>query len=172
MMSDRATGFFRYLSYAMEITVAFILGNTPGLLPELFGAKPTLLLCAALTIALYEREIPAMIIGAICGSLIDLGYSNSIGFFAISLTVICFVVGYAANNLIVANFPNFIIYSVIAIGGLFTLYFMINFVWAGIADSWVYYTDHIISRMAQTFIYSILFYFLNKLIHRLLGQEV
>ena len=170
-MSARGTAFVRYLAYAMEIAVVFALGNTPGLLPDIYGAKPALLLCVALTAAIFEREIPAMVIGIVCGALMDLGYSDSIGVFTISLTVVCFVVGYAANNLIVANFPNFIIYSLISVGGLFMLYFLIHFVLADVGDRWVYFVNHIASRMILTFVWSIGFYFLNRLIHSLLGEE-
>lgn len=170
MTGSRANAFFRYLAYAMEIIVVFALGNTPNLLPEIFGAKPTLLLCVALTAAVYEREIPAMVIGIFCGALIDLGYSNSIGVFTIALTILCFIVGYAANNLIVANFRNFLLYSFLAVGGIFMLYFLVHFVWGGVADRWYYFTRHLLSRMVQTFLISILFYFLNKLIYHLLGE--
>lgn len=170
-MNEKTTGFFRYLAYAIEIILLFILGATPGLIPEIFGAKPTLLLCAALTAAIFEREIPAMIIGMICGALIDLGYSNSIGLFTIALTVVCFVVGYAANNLVRATFPNFLLYALISVGGLFMLYYLVRFVWAGVDGSWVYFQRHLLSRMIQTFLWSILFYFLNRFIYHMLGES-
>ena len=170
MSGGRANAVFRYIAYAMEIAVVYALGNTPNLLPELWGAKPVLLLCVALTAALYEREIAAMIIGIVCGVLIDLGYSNGIGFFTIALTIVCFIVGYAANNLIVATFRNFLLYSFLTVGGLFMLYFVINFVWAGVEDRWTYFVNHILSRMGQTFVCSVIFYFLNRLIHNLLGE--
>ena len=170
-MSGRMSAAVRYLAYAMEIAAMYALGNTPNLLPEIFGAKPTLLLCVALTAAIFEKEIPAMVIGVACGVLLDLGYSNSIGFFTIALTVVCFIVGYAANNLIVANFPNFLIYSLLSVGGLFMLYFLVRFVLGGVEDCWRYFADHLLSRMALTFLCSIVFYFLNRLIYSLLGEE-
>ncbi len=170
-MNEKATSFFRYLAYALEIILLYVFGTTPSLLPEIFGAKPTLLLCVALTAAIFEREIPAMIIGLICGVLIDLGYSNSIGLFTIGLTVICFIVGYAANNLVMATFPNFLLYALVAIGGLFMLYFLVRFVWAGIDDYWTVLRDHLLSRMIQTFIWSIPIYFLNQFIYHTLGNE-
>ena len=170
MTGSRANAFFRWLAYAMEIIVFYALGNTPNLLPELFGAKPVLLLCVALTAAIYEREIAAMVIGIICGVLIDLGYSNSIGLFTIALTIICFIVGYAANNLIVANFRNFLLYSFLTVGGLFMLYFLFFFVFAGIEHRWTYFTGHLLSRMVQTFLCSFLFYYLNRLIYYRLGE--
>jgi len=170
-MKERSTGFFRYLAYAMEIILLFVLGAAPKLLPDLFGAKPTLLLCVALTAAIFEREIPAMVIGLICGVLIDLGYSNSIGLFTIGLTIICFIVGYAANNLVMATFPNFLLYALVTVGGMFMLYFLVRFVWAGVGDYWTYFMNHLLSRMIQTLIWSIPIYFLNRFIYHRLGDS-
>ena len=171
-MSDRTNSFFRYLAYTIELILMFVLSTTPGLMPEIFGAKPVLLICVALTVAVYEREIPAMIFGMIAGILTDLGYSNSIGLFAVSLTIICFVVGYAANNLIVAKFLNFLLYSAVAVGILFMLYFLVRFVIPGVDDMWQYFTHHLISRMVQTFLFSIPFYFINRFIYLRLSPEI
>lgn len=169
-MKERSSSFFRYLAYAMEIILLFVLGSTPHLLPDIFGAKPTLLLCVALTAAIFEREIPAMVIGIVCGVLIDLGYSNSIGLFTIALTVVCFVVGYAANNLVMATFPNFLLYALVSVGGMFMLYFLVRFVWAGVDDYGTYFMNHLLSRMIQTYICSIPIYFLNRFIWHTLGN--
>ena len=172
MMSDKGNAFFRYLSYALELIAMFVLTATPGLMPELFGAKPVLTVCVALTVAVYEREIPAMIFGMIAGILPDIGYSSSIGVFTIALTVICFIVGYAANNLIVAKFLNFLLYAAVVIGILFMLYFWIWFLIPQVGDAWGYFTAHIVSRMVQTFLYSIPFYFINRFIYSSLGPEM
>lgn len=170
-MSERSNSFFRYLAYVLELILTFILSTTPGLMPELFGAKPALLVCVALTVAVFEREIPAMIIGLLAGILTDLGFTDSIGIFAISLTIICFIVGYAANNLIVAKFFNYILYAIIAVGIIFMLYFLVIFVIPGTENMWDYFTAHIVSRMVQTFLYSIPFYFINRFVYSTLSPE-
>ncbi len=172
MMSDKATSFFRYLAYVIELILMFVLSTTPGLMPEIFGAKPVLLICVALTAAVFEREIPAMIIGMLSGILADIAYSNSIGVFTISLTVICFIVGYAANNLIVAKFLNYLLYAAVAVGILFMMYFLVWFVIPGVKDMWSYFTAHLISRMVQTFLFSIPFYFINHFIYLRLNTEM
>lgn len=171
MMADRSNAFFRWLAYAIELLLMFVLSTTPRLLPELFGAKPVLLVCAALTAAIFEREIPAMVIGLIAGLLTDIGYTDNIGLFAITLTVICFIVGYAANNLIVATFLNFLLYAAVAVGAIFMLYYLVRFVIPGVEDGWLYFQEHLISRMIQTFVFSIPFYFLNKFIYTSLSPE-
>ena len=82
-MSEKANSFFRYLAYAVELILMFVLCTTPSLLPEIFGAKPALPICVALTAAVYEREIPSMILGMAAGIMTDLGFSNYIGVFTI-----------------------------------------------------------------------------------------
>lgn len=171
-MSERSNSFFRYLAYVLELILTFVLTTTPGLMPEIFGAKPALMVCVALTVAVFEREIPAMIIGMVAGILTDLGFSDSIGIFTISLTVICFIVGYAANNLIVAKFFNYLLYALIAVGIIFMLYFLVIFVIPGIDRMWDYFTAHIASRMVQTYIFSIPFYFINHFIYSTLSPEI
>lgn len=171
-MSDRANSFFRYLAYVIELILCFVLTTAPGLLPEIYGAKPVLPVCVALTAAVYEREIPAMVIGLAAGIFADLSFSGSIGLFTITLTIICFIVGYAANNLIVATFLNYLLYAAAAVGIIFMLYFLVWFVIPGIKDMWGYFTAHILSRMIQTFIFSVPFYFLNKFIYSSLSPEI
>ena len=170
-MSDKTASFFRFLAYTIEVILVFVLGSTPRLLPELFGSKPCLLMCVALTVALFEREIASMVFGLICGLLIDLGYSDSVGVFTVCLTLICFVIGYAANNLIRANFLNFMICSALVIPAVFMLYFLVTIVWQGIEEPWEFFKNHLISRIFQTFLFSVVFYFINKFIYESLSQE-
>ena len=80
--------------------------------------------------------------------------------------------GYAANNLIVATFLNYLLYSAVAVGGLFMLYFLIRFILAGVDEPWLYFRAHIISRMVQTYLFSIPLYLINKFIHKSLSPEV
>ena len=50
----------RYVLYAVEILLLFLLQDTPGLLPQIMGVKPLPVLSAALTIAMVEACTPAM----------------------------------------------------------------------------------------------------------------
>jgi len=98
-------------------------------------------------------------------------YNDWSGCGTISLTMVCFVVGYAANNLIVATFLNYLLYAFFAVGGLFMLYFLVRFVIPGVENMWGYFTQHLVSRMVQTFLFSIAIYFLNRFIYFTLSPE-
>lgn len=169
-MTEKTAAVLRYIAYLIELIVATILLATPNLLPELFGAKPLLPICIALTVAVYEHEIPAMIFGALSGMLIDLGSSNAIGMYTIALTLICFIIGYAANNLIVATFLNFLLTAAVVTAILFGLYYLLGFVSSGYDPQQLYLVAHILPRAALTFVFSIPFYFINKFIYRTLSE--
>ncbi len=160
--------FFRYLAYSLEILVLFILGSTPSLLPQIFGATPCILVALALTIAVFESEVPAMFFGVICGVLTDLGFSNSTGTFTIALTICCFVLGFCANNFITVNFLNVMITAAVVITALLSLHFLFNFVLKGYDHVGTYFVHHYISRIVQTIIGTAILYFINKFIYETL----
>lgn len=82
----------RYLAYVLELLVLFMVQETPGMLPAIFGVRPVLLLPAAVTIAMYEDETPAMAFGIMAGLFCDFGLSGTLGFHAIVLAVLCYLV--------------------------------------------------------------------------------
>ena len=82
----------RYLAYTLELLVLFMLQETPGLLPPLFGARPVLLFPAVITIAMFETEIPALAFGVVGGLFCDFGLSGTLGFHALVLGVLCFFI--------------------------------------------------------------------------------
>lgn len=162
--------FFRYLAYSIEILVLFVLGATPSLLPQIYNATPCILVALAITIAVFESEIPAMFFGVACGVLTDLGFSNSIGTFTISLAIVCFILGFCANNFIAANFLNVMITSVIVITALLSLHFLFVVVIKAYDNTGSYFVNHYISRIVQTIICTAILYFANKFVYETLSE--
>ena len=60
----------RYLAYVLELLVLFMLQETPGLLPSIFGARPVLLFPAVVAIAMLEPEVPALLFGVVGGTVL------------------------------------------------------------------------------------------------------
>lgn len=162
--------FYRYLAYSLEILLLFVLGSTPKLLPQLFGAVPCLLVSLALAIAVFENELPAMFFGLVCGALTDLGFSNSIGTFAIGLTIVCFIIGFCANNLVATNFLGVMVTSTVVITVLLSLHFVFVYVIKGYDNASVYFVNHYISRIVQTIICTAVLYYVNKFLHSTLNE--
>lgn len=162
--------FFRYFAYSLEILLLFVLSGTPSLLPDIYGATPCLLLSLGVSIAYFESEVPAMIFGLVCGMLTDFGYSNSVGTFAVMMTIFCFVIGFCSNNIITANFLNVVLSATVVVAVILSLHFVFTFVVKGVTDSGVYFVNHYISRIVQTIIFTVIFYFINKFIYSTLNE--
>lgn len=156
---------YRYLAYSIEILLLFILGTTPSFLPEIYGATPCLLISLAITIAVFEAEVPAMIFGLVCGALTDLGYSNSIGIYTVLLTIFCFIIGFCANNIITIKFWNILLIALFVCALTISLHFVFAHLIHSYSDMGTYFVNHYISRIVQTFVCVIPLFFINKFIY-------
>lgn len=164
-MNTRYTA-FRYIAFGLELLLLFILQSTPRLMPEIFGGKPLLLLPAVLSIAFFEESIPAMLFGLAGGVLLDLGYSDNIGFYTILLTLICFGLSLIFRDFMVVSFRNATAFISAITTVLVCVYFLFFFIFAGRENALVYFAQHYISRIIYTIICGILIYLLNKFIYK------
>ena len=89
-MTDRKK-WMRWALCAVQLLLLFVLQETPGLLPFVMGAKPMLVLAAALTIAMVEDCVPAMAFGIFAGFLADFGSGSVMGYHALVFGVLCFL---------------------------------------------------------------------------------
>lgn len=159
---DRKFTIVRYFAYAVEILLLFIFQSTPGLIPEVFGGKPMLLIPAALTIAYFEPEIPAMFYGIACGALLDFGYGDNLGYYTVMLGVICFLLGWIFSDYMVVSFFNATAFSAVIITGLIGLNFLLFYIFAGKGEPGLYFITHYASKIIYTFLCGVIIYFLNK----------
>ncbi len=159
---SRRLVFFRYLAYSLEVVLCLVLQGTPKLLPEFFGAKPVLLVALALSIGAIENKIPALIFGAVCGALTDLATGGTVGFFAITLTLVCYLEAHIFSTYFVPGLLPASIVSAIAVPAVLCLHFLFFTVFAGIEGFWVLFANHYISRIVQTFLATVLLYILNR----------
>ncbi|MBE6765454.1 MAG: rod shape-determining protein MreD [Clostridia bacterium] len=83
----------KYIAYALELLLVFIIQCTPNLLPEFLGVRPMLMLVFAMGISMFESEGTAMWFGLAAGLLMDLASAHVFGFFAVIFTVCCYASG-------------------------------------------------------------------------------
>lgn len=163
---DRKYTVLRYISYGLEILIFYIIQGVPDLIPQVLGGKPLLLIPVALTIACFENEVPAMAFGVACGAMMDLGVGTHLGFYTIALAIVCFFIGYFAENYFNTKLLIVLFISVIIIPVLISLNFVINYILAGYANSGYYFVHHILATMAYTFVTVPVFYGINRVLSR------
>ena len=106
----------RYLAYVLELLVLFMLQETPGLLPSIFGARPVLLFPAVVAIAMLEPEVPALLFGVVGGLFCDFGLSGMLGFHALVLGVLCFFISLVIRTYLQNNMATAILTGVWSLG--------------------------------------------------------
>lgn len=151
----------RYMAYVLEFLVLFMVQETPGLLPAIFGVRPVLLLPAAVTIAMFEEETPAMSFGILAGLFCDFGLSGMLGFHALALAVLCYFVSVISRVYLQSNLATAIITGLWTIGltvcaqWLFLYYFRYS-----MAD--YAFVHHYLPKYFYTMLFVPLVYLLNR----------
>ena len=92
----------RVIVYSIELLVLYVLQST-SFLPAFDGARPLLLVCAAMMIALFEGDVTGMVFGVAAGLLIDMGGDEVLGFHALLLGVCGYVLGSMTMELFRTN---------------------------------------------------------------------
>ena len=153
--------FFKYTLYFIEAVFAFALQATPYLLPDVFGEKAVVLIPLALSVSLFEDESISVIFGAFCGMLADFAFQGSIGFFAVSLTVICYIIS-ASSGYIKITFLSALTISCLAILLIMLLHFVLYFAFSGYNYIMQFFLTHYMTRILYTLAFVPLFLLMNK----------
>ena len=160
----------RYLAYVLELLVLFMLQETPGLLPSIFGARPVLLFPAVVAIAMLEPEVPALLFGVVGGLFCDFGLSGMLGFHALVLGVLCFFISlvirtYLQNNMATAILTGVWSLGLVVLAQWFFLYFF-QYSYPAYA-----LTHHYLPKYFYTLLFLPLLYLLNRCLSQALGAQ-
>ncbi|MCH5201589.1 MAG: rod shape-determining protein MreD [Oscillospiraceae bacterium] len=165
-MDEKRNRVVRYIAFGLEILIFFVIQGVPNLIPPILGGKPVLLLGIALTIACFENEVPAMAFGIACGAMLDFGSHTHIGFYTITLAVVCFFLGYFSENYFNTSFLMTLVICVIFIPIILSLDFLISYVMKGYGSVGYYFVNHILTNMGYTFVTIPVFYGINRALSR------
>ena len=154
----------RYLTFFLEIILCYIIQTTPGLTLEVFGGRPVILVPLALSIAVFEDEIPSIFWGVFCGLLSDVNYSGPVGYYAIMLAVLCYAVSVLMENYIHTNLLTTMIIASISIPIVIFGQFLLFYVASGYTQVWEYFLRHYLSRIIYTWAFVPLLYGINRFV--------
>lgn len=156
--------FVKYTAFSLEILLCYIIQSNHVLSPAVFGGRPVMMLPIAMTIAVFEGEIPSIVFAVICGILADAGYSGPIGYYAILLAILCYTVSILMENYIRTNLLTVIMIGALSIPIMIIGQFMLFYVLMGYGNEWHYFLTHYVSRIVYTFAYVPVFYGINRFI--------
>lgn len=151
-----------YLAYTLELLVLFMLQETPGLLPAIYGARPVLVLPAGLMMAMMLEETPAMAFGIAAGLFCDFGFSGVLGPHAMIMGTLCFFVSLMVKTFMQANLVTALLTGIVCLALLmgaqwFFFYYMPRYSEPGYAI-----TGHYLPKYIYTLIFIPVLYLLNR----------
>ncbi len=147
----------RLIIYILEIILFFIIHDIEFIVIAYYNAKPIVTISIAISIAIYERNGINIILGAICGLLVDISIGNIMGINALILCIICFII----SKIKIHSFIIYIIYTAFSV--TFMLY--ITFVLSPYELNFYNFKSLYIPNIIYTIIVSPLFYIINKKIY-------
>ena len=160
----------RYLAYSLELLVLFMLQEVPGLTPAIFGARPVLVFPAVITIAMFETELPALAFGVLGGLFCDFGLSGVMGFHALILGVLCFLISLLVRLSLQNNLVTAVITGLWSIGltVLAQWFFLYYFTYSMPSYALVH---HYLPKFFYTMLFVPLVYLLNRGLFRSMRTE-
>lgn len=157
----------RYLAYTLELLVLFMLQETPGLLPHIYGARPVLVLPAASVIAMREEETPAMAFGIAAGLFCDFGYSGVLGFHALVMGVLCFFVSLTVQAFMQVNPVTAVLTGICVLGITITAQWLFFYFFQYSSPGYAF-----INYYLPKYLYSLLFVPLLYLLNKALAESL
>lgn len=157
----------RWLVFMAEIILISVIQGTPGMLPNLHGERPILLIAVAVTIAVFSSEMSGMVFAMICGLMIDVSSSNILGFYAMMLVVFGFLAGYMAVNYIKTNIITAMVWMTLAVPLILYLHFVFFYRIQHFGAEKDFFVAHYLPRMLYTWAVTPIFYFINRAISKI-----
>ena len=119
---DNKPKYIRWAIFALIIGGACILQNSSGGLLEIFGARVFLVIPVCISVAMFEREIPSALLGALAGVLWDIS-SGADGYNALLITLLC-----ATASLLISHLMRNNIVTALVLGGGATLIYELVYI--------------------------------------------
>ena len=158
----------RLIVTLLELIVCFLLQTSLFSFLRISGVVPNCLLILVITIAYTRGQIPAIVTGFFAGILLDLCFSETVGFCAVIYMVVAFLAGYAHKIYYERDY--FVPGALILAGELLYsfMYYVLFFLLRGKLELHTFFIYTILPRMLYTILVSLALYPAFHGIHRLL----
>ena len=158
----------RLIVTLLELIFCFLLQTSLFSFIRVSGVVPDCLLILVVTVAYTRGQIPAMVTGFLAGILLDLCFSETVGFCAILYMVVAFLAGFAQK---IYYERDYFVPGVLVFAGelLYSfMYYVLFFLLRGKLELHTYFIYTILPRMLYTVLIGLALYPTFHGIHRLL----
>ena len=160
-MNYKVNRVIRYVTYVIELIILFMLQETPGILPPIFGVRPLLTLALAVTVSLIEPELFSMGFGVLVGITMDLGVGLPLGTCGVILAIACSGISALAKRKIHVTLGSAIITAVWCLAVLMAVLWLCDYVFMGYSQIYIALINHYVPVYVYTILVMPLVYILN-----------
>lgn len=155
---------FRMFAYAIEILTLNAVIQTPKLIPLFFTTKPSILLVLAVSISLVEGELMGTVFGLVSGIFMDISLFGSIGFYSITVTILCFFIGKVSRDVINNNITSSLVVGIIGVVLFAFVEFIFLYVFKGYGNVLYAVVYRYLPKLGYTLIFVPVVYLFNRAI--------
>ncbi len=163
-MNARINKNIKYFSYFLEFILLYLLQNMPWIFPEILSVTPTLIIPAAITIAMLETETEAVFLGMIAGLMVDISFGMYIGLFGAIMAIICPFLSYFVKRVNI-NIYSASLYGFIAVIVCAMLDWLFRYVVPGYGNIWIFLINNYLPIYLYSTLVLPLLYILNLGVH-------
>ena len=149
----------RRLAFVVLIFVLAVIGKS-GFIPEISSVSPMLMVPLTVIIALYEKSIPGMSFGILCGALWDLTAATPDGFYTVLLAAAGFICGSASTFFVRTNLFSALLLTFFTASGCSLLHWGMFFLWKGYDGAFGVIFSYYLPSVIYTLILSVIIYYI------------
>ena len=147
----------RRLIFTALIFAVSVFSKT-GFVPQLFSVSPMIMVPLTVIIALYEKSIPGMAFGILCGALWDLTAATPDGFYTVLLAIAGFVCGSLSAFFVRTNLLSSLLFTFLTAGGCSLIHWGLFFLRKGYDGAFSVLFRHYLSGTVYTLVFGVIFY--------------
>lgn len=152
----------RICVYVVEFFVLLAMQQTPGLVPEIFGGRPTLIIALFFAVSLLEGNYLSLFFGAITGLVLDISMSSYIGLQVVIMGILGFLIGKIRRKIFRVNIWIFMALCLLFEPILIFFRFYMSYVIKGLENADIAFYNHILPGIIYTVILSPIIYLFNR----------
>ena len=148
----------RRIIFALLIFAVAVFSKS-GFVLRPFSVSPMIMVPLSVIIALYEKSIPGMAFGILCGALWDLTAATPDGFYTVLLAVAGFVCGSLSTFFVRTNLFSSLLLTFFTAGGCSLMHWGLFYLRKGYDGAFGVLFGHYLPPVLYTLVFSAIFYY-------------
>ncbi len=159
---DNSGSKFRFIGHSLILAVCYFLQITPGVMPEILGTLPMLVIAVVVCIAMFEKDLAGTLFGLAGGLLLDLNSLQAPGFNAMLLMVIGCASGLMVSNLMKNTLSTALLLTGGAALAYNIIYWAVFYLFKGVERAGYYFIRYEIIDVVYTMVLAIPVYLIIR----------